>query len=351
MTGFYHAIEELQPSQQNMALTVLSEEHFGEKALVSDHKIVWESAENGFFTLHREEMEKISDSGRLVIGEQEVFCEIIGQEKKLVICGGGHVSIPIIKMGKMCGFHVTVLEDRPQFADNARRAGAVEVICEPFAEGLKKIEGDEDTFFVIVTRGHRFDQVCLESIAGKKHAYIGMLGSRKRVKLVRESVIKKGRDPEVVNHIYSPIGMDIGAETPEEIAVAIMAEIIGVKNQKKRDGGYSREILQEIGKEKYDNPGNIILATIVGRKGSAPRKAGTKMLVLPEGKCIGTIGGGCAEAEIFHKALYMSRSGKTAPSLCRVDMTAADAEEKGMVCGGVIDVLLEVIEKETEKKV
>ena len=344
MLEFYKTIEKLDPNRQNMAVTVLSGEHFGEKALISDHRIIWRSSEEGYFTKYKTEAEALNDSGRFVVGGQEVFCELLGQEKKLVICGGGHVSIPIIRMGLMLGFHVTVLEDRPQFADNARRAAASVVFCEPFEEGLGRIEGDSDTFFVIVTRGHRYDQVCLESIAKKKHAYIGMIGSRKRVKLVKESIIEKGGDPEIINRIYSPIGLDIGAETPEEIAVAIMAEIIEVKNRNKRSNGYTKEILQAICAEGPEEEKGKVLVTIVDRRGSAPRKTGTKMLILPDGRCVGTVGGGCAEAEIYRKALYMMQSGKKAPGLCRVDMTGNDAEEEGMVCGGVIEVLLEVIE-------
>lgn len=344
---FYHAIETLDPKKQNIAVTVLSGDAFGEKALISDQKIVWKSQEDGYFTTYKEEIEKINDSGRFLIGGQEVFCEILGREKKMVICGAGHVSIPIIRMGQMLGFQITVLEDRPKFADNARRAGVTDVLCEPFEEGLQKIEGDEDTFFIIVTRGHRYDQICLENIARKRHAYIGMIGSRKRVKMVKESIIEKGGDPEVIHRIYSPIGLDIGAETPEEIAVAIMAEIIEVKNKKKRSSGYTREILKAVQLEDRLEEENAqthkVMATIVGRKGSAPRREGTKMLVLPDGQCVGTIGGGCAEADIYQKALYAIRSGKEEPGLYHVDMTGKDAEEEGMVCGGIIDVLLEVI--------
>ena len=350
MLEFYKAVEAADRNQRNIAATVLSGEYFGEKALISNGKLIWKSCEYGFFDQHREETEAIEESGRLRIGNQEVFCEILGREKKMVICGGGHVSIPIIQMGRMLGFHITVLEGRPVFADNARRAGASSVYCESFEDGLRRIEGDEDTYFIIVTRGHRYDQVCLDNIARKKHAYIGMIGSRKRVKLVKETIIANGGNPDVIEGIYSPIGLDIGAETPEEIAVAIMAEIIEVKNRKKCDGGYPKEILKEICREESgctgegDKRRHQVLATIVARKGSAPRKVGTKMLICPDGTCIGTIGGGCAEAEIYRKALEFIRNGRTEPGIYKVDMTGADAEEEGMVCGGVIEVLLEIIE-------
>lgn len=350
MVEFYHALEALNPNCRNLAVTVLSGEAFGEKALFSERKIVWESREQGFFRTHEQEIAQTEDSGIVICAGQELFCECLGAEKKLVICGGGHVSIPVIQMGRMIGFHVTVLEDRPLFADHARRAGASEVFCEPFEEGLKRITGDEDTFFVIVTRGHRYDQVCLERIAKKRHAYIGMIGSKRRVRMVKETLIAQGADPDVIEKIYSPIGLDIGAETPEEIAIAIMAEIIEVKSRQKRANGYPQELLREIcgshaqEEAAAEDPGERkVLATIVRRRGSAPRKAGTKMLILPDGRCVGTIGGGCAESEICSRALAMIRSGVCEPKLCRVDMTGDEAEEEGMVCGGVIDVLLEVI--------
>lgn len=344
MMEFYNRIEKADPNRQNLALTVVEGPSAGEKALVIDHRLAWESSGGGYFTEYREEIEQIQDYGLVSVGGQNVFCELLGGEKKLVICGGGHVSIPIIRMGMMVGFHVTVLEDRPMFADNARRAGASQVICESFAKGLEKIEGDRDTYFVIVTRGHRYDQTCLESIVKKQHAYIGMIGSRKRAALVKELVIEAGGDKDVVNSVHSPIGLNIGGETPEEIAVSIIAEIIEIKNQKRLSGGFSKEMLQAILKA----PGgadkeNVILTTIVARKGSAPRAVGTKMLVLPDGKCVGTIGGGCAEAEVLRKALWMLRSKEQRTRLCQVNMTGRDAEAEGMVCGGVIDVFLETV--------
>lgn len=342
MLDFYHAVREANPNHQNIAITVLEGEAFGEKALLSGGEMIWMTKGSEYYARNREEVAQINDGGIYTVGGQTIFSELLGQEKKLVICGGGHVSIPIIQMGLMIGCHVTVLEDRPKFADNARRAGANQVICEPFAKGLGQIEGDKDTFFVIVTRGHRYDQDCLERIVRKKHAYIGMIGSKKRVATVKETIIEGGADPDVVNNIYSPIGLDIGAETPEEIAVAVLAEIIAVKNKKKRTAGYSKKLMKAI--LDSDTVGAVkVIATIVTRKGSAPREVGTKMLVLPDGTCIGSIGGGCVESDILGKALLMLREGKTKPKLCHVDMTGKEAEDEGMVCGGIIDVLLEVI--------
>ena len=131
MLELYKNIENCNPDAQNVVLTVLDGEAFGEKALVSDGQLLWEGKEHGFFTGHKEALKQRFNESLTVIDGSKLFCDSLGQEKHLVICGGGHVSIPIIQIGIMMGGEVTVLEDRPQFADNARRAGASNVICEP----------------------------------------------------------------------------------------------------------------------------------------------------------------------------------------------------------------------------
>lgn len=306
--------------------TVLSGEHAGEK------KVIINPEDDGFQR------------------HEKIYKERIGCTPKLIICGAGHVSIPIIRMGKMLGFAVTVIEDRPKFADNARAAGADRVFCLPFQEGLGEIAGDSDSWFVIVTRGHRYDTECLEAVLGKQYAYVGMMGSRRRVAIVKDQLEERGIRREILDGVHTPIGLKIGAETPEEIAVSVMAEIIQVKNVQSKEaggkaGGYSDEMLACIlGTE--DSRENIsvqkkVLATIISRKGSAPRGVGTKMLILEDGTAIDTIGGGCIESEIIQKALIMMRTDTPDFQICTVDMTAGQAEDEGMVCGGVVEVMLE----------
>ncbi len=270
-----------------------------------------------------------------------VFCEMLAGEAEIVICGGGHVSVPVIQIGRMLGCQVTVLEDRAEFAGHARQAGASEVICRPFEQGLETIAGGKNVYFIIVTRGHRYDQICLERIAKKEHAYIGMMGSRKRTAAVKQALIENGADADVINRVYTPIGLEIGARTPEEIAVAVMAQLIQVKN-KNPGSGFPQGMLDAILDEKRA-AGRKVLATIISRTGSAPREVGTKMLVLADGSCIGTIGGGCAEAKILQKAQHLLEDGVKKFQLCQVDMTGREAEEEGMVCGGAIEVMLEVL--------
>lgn len=320
MSGFYRQLKEAMKSEQGdiYTETVLRGVHAGEKRILQGNSL-------------QDAGEREEDGG-------DVFRERIGRQPKLIICGAGHVSVPIIKMGKMLGFAVTVLEDRPRFADNARAAGADTVICEAFEKALEGIHGDSDSWFVIVTRGHRYDTICLENILHKTYAYVGMMGSRRRVAIVKDQLEESGISRETLDAVHTPIGLKIGAETPEEISVSVMAEIIQVKNSREKGGGYSGEMLGALVSEEGRKK---VVATIVSRKGSAPRSVGTKMLIFEDGTTVDTIGGGCVESEIMQKALLMMRAGEPRFQVCRVDMTSDAAEDEGMVCGGVVEVMME----------
>ena len=308
--------------------TVLAGEHAGEKRL---------SCGGGAGEEGEQKVKPLNDTK----SQTRIYRERIGRTPKMIICGAGHVSMPIIRMGKMLGFTVTVIEDRPKFADHARAAGADQVLCEPFADGLSKIRGDSDSWFIIVTRGHRYDTECLEVILQKPYAYVGMMGSRRRVAIVKDQLEAKGVCREALDGVHTPIGLKIGAETPEEIAVSVMAEIIQVKNAGSAKGGYSPELLDAV--LDPDDSREKVLATIISRKGSAPRSVGTKMLIRADGTTVDTIGGGCIESEVIRKALLMMRAEDEGFRLCTVDMTADAAEDEGMVCGGVVEVMLEKV--------
>jgi xanthine dehydrogenase accessory factor len=177
----------------------------------------------------------------------------------------------------------------------------------------------------------------------KPNAYIGMMGSKRRVRMVKEQLKDTGITSELLDKVHTPIGLSIGAETPEEIAVSIMAEIIQEKNKDRRISIYDKELLDYLTGKK-DTKRQGILCTIVDKKGSAPREVGTKMLILEDGTTVGTIGGGCAESEIIQKGKLMLREVEHRPRLEMVDMTAAEAEAVGMVCGGTIQVYMEYCE-------
>lgn len=342
--GLYEIIDRAIQEKECMLCTVLEGSLQGEKVLFCGNEKIWSSVPSGLLSSMEDEILKMSGSGMLKAGGHRIFCERFGGKNRLVICGAGHVSIPVIEIGRKIGFHVTVLEDRPLFADHARAAGADEVICDSFERGMECIEGGTETYFVIVTRGHRYDILCLERAIEKRNAYVGMMGSRRRVALVKEQLAEKGIRRELLEQVHTPIGLAIGAQTPEEIAVSIMAEIIQVKNNTQRSAGYAGEILDAL-LESREAP---VTAVIVTRQGSVPRGVGTKMLIYRDGRTVGTIGGGCMESEVIQKARMMLAGSAPERQLVRLDMTGKDAEDAGMVCGGVVEVYLEKVSNKIE---
>jgi xanthine/CO dehydrogenase XdhC/CoxF family maturation factor/MOSC domain-containing protein YiiM len=344
--SLYSTIRDRNPNNSSILATILDGENMGEKALWIDEVMRWESCKNTKLRQYENEILSQTKSTIININSQRIFCEKIGNRKSLIICGAGHVSISIIEIAKKTGFNVTVIEDRLSFADNARRAGADEVICDDFVNALDKQEGGSDAYFVIVTRGHRYDMDCLRNILNKKSAYVGMMGSKRRVMLLKKELMEEGFSSELLDSVHAPIGLSIGAETPEEIAVSIMAELIQVKNTKRKISTYDKELLSYLAGPDClgENSEYGILCTIVEKKGSAPRECGTKMLILPDNKIIGTIGGGCAESKVIELGRFMiSEDNKTNTRLELVDMTSAGdmSSEEGMVCGGTILVYME----------
>lgn len=161
-------------------------------------------------------------------GRVTLFLEPVLPEPEVVVLGGGHVGQQVAAMAKMVGYRVTVIDDRPDFANAALFPTADKIICRRFTEALQDIKITPSTFIVIVTRGHRYDYDCLRAVVEAPAAYIGMIGSRRRVRGVKELLLADGVPASALERIHAPIGVDIGAETPAEIAVSIMAEIIRV---------------------------------------------------------------------------------------------------------------------------
>ena len=341
--SFYDVISELNINLGNRLFTVCEGAHVGEKMIVSAGEPVWMSDAAGLFAARASDVIAADNGCVTEIAGEHVFVELLGNEKKIVICGAGHVSMPVITIAKMMGFRVTAIDDREQFVRNALDHGADEGICSGFEEALAGIPGDPDTFFIIVTRGHLSDSECLLSIVKKPHAYIGMIGSRRKVGMVKQLLADNGVSKAVIDSVHTPIGLDIGAETPEEIAVSILAEIIEVKNRAGKSTGLTTEMLKAL---QSDERGNAVMATIVSKQGSSPRAAGTRMLIKEDGSIVETIGGGQAEAMVIGRASEMLRANKNEPQrpvVVHVDMTGKQVLDEGAICGGAVEVLLEVV--------
>lgn len=164
-------------------------------------------------------------------GWMELMLEPIVPGSRLIILGCGHVGQALGKMAQIAGWPITVVDDRPIFANEAIFPAGTKVVCDDFSRAIRSVGLGEEDYVVIVTRGHQYDRICLEELAGRKLAYVGMIGSKRRVHDLFAELAKEGVTQEWLDMVHSPIGLDIGAETPEEIAVSILAEMIEVRRK------------------------------------------------------------------------------------------------------------------------
>lgn len=160
----------------------------------------------------------------------EVFFEVMLSPPKLIVVGAGHIAVPLVKFAKVLDYHVTVIDDRILFANRERFPDADEVQVGDMAQMLKELPITPSTYIVLITRGHKYDEPCLREIIHSKAKYIGMIGSRRRIKACFQRFRDEERiAEEVIERVYAPIGLDINTETPEEIALSILAEVIKVR--------------------------------------------------------------------------------------------------------------------------
>ena len=277
----------------------------------------------------------------------------------LIILGGGHIALPLASVGRLLGYHVTVVDDRPEFIAAERVPSADRGVFCSFDHIEEHIDFGPGSSVVIVTRGHLHDLDCLRKVLKHNLAYIGMIGSRRKVNMAKEELLAHGFDRRLIDSVHMPVGLDIGAQTPEEIAVSIGAELIKVRRggsalslkegcttgEKRLDTGEmpkaaDLDILQKAVKAACDNV-PAAMATIVRTKGSTPRKAGARMLVYGDGRICGTIGGGSGEFEIRMQALNVIND--FVPVLHVIAMDAEKAAGEGMICGGSMEVFIEPV--------
>lgn len=206
---------------------------------------VWQAAMNIIKeqrprTIHFDLTGKQAEEGGMICGGvMDIYIEPILPAERVFVFGGGHISLFVAKMAKMVGFEVSVIDDRPQFANPERFPEANEILAEEFFLAFPKLKVNPSSYVVIVTRGHAYDQEVLEWAVGTKARYIGMIGSRRKIQTVCESLVAKGISREKLEAVHAPIGLDIGALTPEEIAVAIVAELIQERRKTGKGKAYS----------------------------------------------------------------------------------------------------------------
>lgn len=165
-------------------------------------------------------------------GRIDVFFEPVLTPETLYLCGAGHIAQATAAMGKMLGFRVVVIDPRPEYNNPERLPMAVRLITDDFAVAIPKLNIDDRSYIVIYTHAHTGDEECLRLAIGRGAKYVGMIGSKKKVKEIKGRLLAQDVKLTLLNSVHAPIGLEIDAETPEEIAVSILAEITRVRRAK-----------------------------------------------------------------------------------------------------------------------
>ena len=279
------------------------------------------------------------------VGEGLTVREPMQPQERLLVLGGGHIALHVVEFAAKCGFAVTVADDRPDFANRQRFPLAEQVICDSFENAIRQVKLTPYDYVVIITRGHRHDADCLRVILpGTQPAYLGLIGSRRRVRGLMEMLANEGYSTENMARICTPIGLNIGAVTPQEIAVSILAELVAYKRLPEHCNDGVRccnDSDVELSTLRYlaENHEPKAIVTVIETKGSTPREAGAKMAVSPLGQVTGSIGGGCSEGAVIRDAVRIIGTGQF--KIVDIDLTGDVAESDGMVCGGTMQVLIE----------
>jgi xanthine dehydrogenase accessory factor len=170
--------------------------------------------------------DSMADGGLICGGRLEIFIEPVIPTPKMLIFGAGHISTHVSKVASVAGFRTTIIDNRPAFANVERFPEAEAIISDSFDRAFRELAPNENTYVVIVTRGHQEDENVLRWALQTNARYVGMIGSKRKIRTIAQHLEAEGVSRERLERVFMPIGLDIGAVLPEEIAVAIVAEVI-----------------------------------------------------------------------------------------------------------------------------
>ncbi len=261
--------------------------------------------------------------------DAESITDTISYPPTLVFFGAGHVAYALYKEAKILGLDIVVFDDRDELLSKFKDARTTH---NGFGDILKaKLEFD-NPYYIIFTHGHVYDEMVLERVLTERSDYIGMIGSKKKIELTYQNLSRKGFSEKDFMRIHAPIGLSINAETPEEIAISILAEIIKTYRKEKKTIFLEKKIIEELKTLKE----RAILLTIIEKTGSGPRNKGAMMIVREDGEDF-TIGGGNIERNAILDAREMLASGKGNACIKEYEMEAGSS--LGMACGGSAHIL------------
>ncbi len=203
-----------------------------EARVIEEVKQALKEGKGKLLTYHLTKEQAALDGGAICGGDMKIFIDILQPKEEVLIFGAGHIAVCVSKLAKMVGFRAVVIDDRKQFANQDRFPEADEIIAEDTEKALNQLKIIPSTYIIVVTRGHLKDEEVLGSVIRSNAAYIGMIGSRKKNATVFQHLEEQGISQDELAKVHAPIGIEIKAQTPEEIAVSIIAEIIQVRRQK-----------------------------------------------------------------------------------------------------------------------
>lgn len=318
MNQYYTTLLETLKTEPLIRKTVLTGEATGCEALFSQSKMV----------------ASLGSEGQAWEGE-DLLVENLGSKIELVICGGGHVAKELYALATQLEMEISILDERKEFC-NPTLYPKASLYCAPFGETFATSQPWIRPFFVLVTRGHGFDQFCLEKTLALPHAYIGMIGSKHKVAITLDNLEKKGIPQQALSTVHTPIGLPIGAVTAAEIAISIMAQIIGVYRKEENLVRLDPKLLRTIAERK-----GYILARVVKKSGSAPCDVGFQIAVFSDGTTQGTVGGGLVEAKAIAHAKEMLSSPALSDVVVEYGLDSSKAGSLGMICGGDVHILFQ----------
>ena len=279
-------------------------------------------------------LEATSDEA-LPFSGQRVLEETLGCEVQLVIFGGGHIGLELYHIGLRLGHSITIIDDRQEYC-NTDRFPQAHCLCTPYEEVFATEQSWIRPYFIITTRGHAYDELCLRGALSLPHSYIGMIGSRNKIAKTFANLRADGFAEQQLASVHAPIGLDIGAVTASEIALAILGQIIADYRNSKSSVRLDHQILL-----RQANGEPHIVARIIAKQGSAPCEIGFQLVRFCDGTLAGTVGGGAIEAEVIRFLQQMADNDTLENQVKKFSLNAEKAGALGMICGGTVEVLFQ----------
>lgn len=272
------------------------------------------------------------------------YTRVFAEPERLIVFGAGHVSQAVAELASKLDFAVTVVDDRPAFANRERFPDAAEIVVDGFADAIRALDIQPSDYVCVITRGHRCDGDCLRALLpGAEPYYLGMIGSRRRTSAQLKMLEDEGFDAGKIQRIHTPIGLPIRAQTPMEIAVSIAAELVLMRRSRPLDPTrLERTDADEAVLRFAAEPATPkAFMMVLESNGSTPAKTGSIMVVDADGRSAGTVGGGSCEAEALVAAARLIGTGRA--EILDTDLSNEVAAAEGMACGGTLKMLIEDI--------